>query len=60
MLKDEYAQLVPGAFDEIYQMAVGKDSPAYSFLTILPHEQDEGKMFMSRFDTRLSVNSDSE
>ena len=47
-------------FDEIYQMAVGKGAPAYSFLTILPHSQDESKMFMARFDQRLSVDSDEE
>ena len=61
MLKDEYSHLVgKDEFDEIYQMAVGKGAPAYSFLTILPHEQDESKMFLARFDQRLSVDSDDE
>ena len=41
-------------------MAVGKETPPYSFLTILPHEQDENKMFRARFDQRLVVESDSD
>ena len=39
-------------------MAVGKGAPPFSFLTILPHEQDEKKMFLARFDQRLVVESD--
>ena len=59
MLKDEYSHLVgKDEFDEIYQIAVGKAAPPYSFLTILPHEQDENRMFLARFDERLSVDSD--
>ena len=61
MLKDEYSHLVgKDEFDEIYHIAVGKGAPAYSFLTILPHEQDESKMFLARFDSRISVESDSD
>ena len=61
MLKDEYSHLVgKDEFDQIYQIAVGKGAPPYSFLTILPHEQDESKMFLARFDERLSVDSDEE
>ena len=38
MLKEEYARLVgKDKFDSIYQMAVGKGAPPYSFLSILPH-----------------------
>jgi hypothetical protein len=59
MLKEEYSHLVgPAEFDLLYQVAVGKGSPAYSFLTILPHEQDESKMFLARFDERLIAESD--
>ena len=59
MLREEYAHLVGKEhFDEIYQRAVGKGSPPYSFLTILPHEQDENRMFLARFDTRLIVEDD--
>ena len=61
MLKEEYSHLIgKDEFDEIYQMAVGKGAPPYSFLTILPHEQDESKMFLARFDQRLAVESDDE
>ncbi len=61
MLREEYAHLVgKEEFDQIYQMAVGKGAPPYSFLTILPHEQDENKMFLARFDERLVVESDSD
>ena len=61
MLREHYAHLVgKDEFDEIYQTAVGKGAPTYSFLTILPHEQDEKKMFLGRFDTRLSVDSESD
>jgi hypothetical protein len=61
MLREEYAHLVgKDEFDEIYQMAVGKGAPPYSFLTILPHEQDESKMFLGRFDTRLTVSESDE
>ena len=47
-------------FDEIYKIAVGKGAPGYSFLTILPHQQDERKMFLARFDQRLFVDSEDE
>ncbi len=59
MLETEYAHLVGGreVFREIYQAAVGKGAPAYSFLTILPHVQDDDKMFLARFDKRLVVES---
>ena len=61
MLKDEYSHLVEkDEFDDLYQVAIGKGAPPYSYLTILPHEQDEKKMFLGRFDTRLSVDSDSD
>ena len=59
MLREEYAHLVgKDEFDDIYRLAVGKGAPQYSFLTILPHEQRESHMFMSRFDQRLAVDSD--
>ena len=61
MLREEYAHLVgKEEFDQIYNMAVGKGAPPYSFLTILPHEQDEKRMFLARFDQRLVVDSESE
>ena len=61
MLREEYAHLVGrNEFDEIYKMAVGKGAPAYSFLTILPHEHDESKMFLARLDQRLAVDSSDE
>jgi hypothetical protein len=61
MLKDEYSHLVgKDEFDEISKMAVGKGAPPFSFLTILPHEQDENKMFLARLVQRLSVDSDEE
>ena len=61
MLREEYSHLVgKEEFDAIYQLAVGKGAPPYSFLTILPHEQDESKMFLARFDTRLSVSDSDE
>ena len=56
----EITNLDKEEFDQIYQIAVGKGAPAYSFLTILPHEQNESKLFLARFDQRLSVESDSE
>ena len=56
MLCEEYAHLVgKEELDEIYQIAVGKGAPAYSFPTILPHEQDEMRMFLARIDQRLYV-----
>ena len=56
MLREEYAHLVgKEEFDQIYQIAVGKGAPAYSFLTILPHEQDEKRMFLARMDQRLFI-----
>ena len=59
MLREEYSHLIgKEEFDEIYQLAVGKNAPAYSFLTILPHEQNEKKMFLARFDQRLTVESE--
>ena len=61
MLREEYAHLVgKEEFDQIYQIAVGKGAPPYSFLTILPHEQDERKMFLARFDQRLFVEDSEE
>ena len=61
MLREEYSHLVgKEEFDAIYKLAVGKGAPPYSFLTILPHEQDEQKMFLARFDKRLVVESDDE
>ncbi len=61
MLREECSHLVgKEEFDAIYQLAVGKGAPPYSFLTILPHEQDETRMFLARFDRRLVVESDSD
>ena len=54
-LEREYAALIGlEEFREIYRVAVGKSAPPYSFLTILPGE-DESKMFLARFDRRLVV-----
>ena len=47
-------------FDQIYKIAVGKGAPAYSFLTILPHEQNERRMFLARMDQRLFVEDSDE
>ena len=60
MLANEYAHLVGGmeAFTEIYNAACGKGAPAYSFLTIMPHESDPDKMFLARFDERLTIEDD--
>ena len=56
VLREEYSHLVgKEEFDQIYQIAVGKGAPPYSFLTILPHEQDEKRMFLARMDQRLYV-----
>ena len=61
MLREEYSHLVgQHEFDEIYRIAVGKGAPAYSFLTILPHEQDERRMFLARMDQRLFVEDSDE
>ena len=61
VLREEYAHLIgKEEFDEVYRRAVGKAAPAYSFLTILPHEQDESKMMLARWDQRLFVESDDE
>ena len=59
-LEREYAALIGlEEFRAIYQLAVGKGAPPYSFLTILPGESEE-KMFLARFDRRLVVESDSD
>jgi hypothetical protein len=60
MLAMEYAHLVGGReiFQEIYDVAVGKGAPPYSFLTVLPHEQDVDKMFLARFDEHLVIEDD--
>ena len=60
MLAEEYAHLVGGkeAFQEIYDAAVGKGAPQFSFLTVLPHQQDPDKMFLARFDERLTIEDD--
>lgn len=56
VLREEYAHLVGRKeFREIYRTAVGKGAPAYSFLTILPHEQNQSKMFLARMGQRLFV-----
>jgi hypothetical protein len=59
MLANEYAHLVGGmeAFQELYNAAVGKGAPPYSFLTIMPHETPD-KMFLARFDERLTIEDD--
>jgi hypothetical protein len=59
-IANEYAHLVGGmeAFTEIYNAAVGKGAPPYSFLTIMPHESDPDKMFLARFDERLTIEDD--
>ena len=54
LLREEYSHLCgKEEFDEIYRHAV--NAKPYSFLTILPHSQDENKMFLSRFDERIVV-----
>jgi hypothetical protein len=59
MLADNFAHLVGGkeAFRAIYEVAV-VDAPPFSFLTILPHEQDPDKMFLARFDEHLVIEDD--
>ena len=58
MLKDEYPHLLgKDECDEIYEAAVGKDAPPYSWLTILPHDHADSKMFYARFDKALVVES---
>ena len=60
-LREEYSHLIgKEEFDEIYEAAVGKGAPPYSWLTILPHEQDDSKMFYARFDQTLRIESDGE
>ena len=60
MLANEYAHLVGGleALTEIYNAACGKGAPPFSFLTIMPHEADSDKMFLARFDERLTIEDD--
>ena len=59
LLREEYSHLVgKEEFDEIYKLAV--NAKPYSFLTILPHSQNENTMFLARFDERISVDSDSD
>ena len=59
MPKDEYSHLVGKyEFGQIYQLAVGKGAPPYSFLTILPRERVESKIFLARFDQWLAADSD--
>ena len=60
MLANEYSHLVGGLenFTELYMAAVGKGAPPYSFLTIMPHEADSDKMFLARFDERLTIEDD--
>ena len=62
LLADEYSQLIGGrqAFDEVYEAAVGKHSPPYSFLVIKPHEQDANEMFLSRWEQKITIESDDE
>ena len=61
MLREEYSHLVgKDSFDDIYRIAAGKGAHAYSFLTILPHQQDERRMFLARFDQRLFVEDSDE
>ena len=61
MLREEYSHLVgKDSFDDVYQMAVGKGTRPCSFLTILPREQDENRIFLAPFDQWLVVESDSD
>jgi hypothetical protein len=62
LLADEFSQLIGGrqAFDEVYEAAVGKHSPAYSFLVIKPHEQDVNEQFLARWDKKIVIESDDE
>ena len=60
-LEREYAALIGlDEFRDIYNLAVGRSAPKYSFLTILPNAASEDEMFLARFDQRLVVESDSE
>ena len=45
-------------FEELYLAAVGPGTQRFSFLTILPHEQDVNKMFLARWDERLTIEDD--
>jgi len=59
-VKEQFSHLVGrDEFDALYDIAAGKQSPAYSFLSIFPnaHRADdpENPMFMARFDQALLV-----
>ena len=50
-MAEQYSRLAgqdKKTFDEIYELAVGKNAPPYSFLTINVNER-EGRIFMLRF-----------
>ena len=59
-LRDEYGKILGSreTFDEVYDEAVGKHAPPYSFLVIFPLEQRLDRLFLARLDTRL-IPSDS-
>ena len=60
-LAEEYSWLIgKEEFMEMYDQSAGKRAPPYSFLTIMTTEQDPNRMFYSRFDQRLTVESDDE
>ena len=54
-LRDEYGKILGSkeTFDEVYNEAVGKHAPPYSFLVIFPHEQRVDRLFLARWDMLL-------
>ena len=59
-VKEQFSHLVGrDEFDALYDIAAGKQAPAYSFLTVFPnsHRADDAEkpMFMARFDKVLLV-----
>ena len=55
-LREQFGQLLGlDAFDAAYELAAGKESPPYSFLTIYPNANDPNRMLMARFDQWLEV-----
>ena len=60
-LAEEYSWLIgKEEFMEMYDISAGKKAPPFSFMTVMCLEQDPSRMFYSRFDERLSIDSDDE
>jgi len=53
-LREQFGELIGlESFDAAYELAAGKDSPAYSFMTIFPNSHDPKRTLMARFDQCL-------